>query len=329
MQGKSVDPQEIFNLIKPELQQVELEFSRQSHSEVPLIAQIGRYLREGGGKRLRPALLLLCARMCGTVDDAAVRLAAVMEFIHTATLVHDDIIDEAETRRGRSSVNHKWGNEVTVLVGDWLYMQSFVIALRQRNFRILDILIELTQKMVEGELMQLSINGSYQTTEDDLLDIARRKTALLFSGCARIGGLLNEINSDQEKALANYGLSLGLAFQLVDDILDFSSSEDVLGKPVLNDLKEGKLTLPLMYAIECGDREEVRKIKTVLKEKAFSSVTPQEILGIILRHDTLSKTRERAAAFIREARLSLNIFPPSLFRDALDSIPQYILDRDR
>jgi octaprenyl-diphosphate synthase len=324
-----VDPQEIFNLIKPELQQVELEFSRQSHSEVPLIAQIGRYLREGGGKRLRPALLLLCARMCGTVDDAAVRLAAVMEFIHTATLVHDDIIDEAETRRGRSSVNHKWGNEVTVLVGDWLYMQSFVIALRQRNFRILDILIELTQKMVEGELMQLSINGSYQTTEDDLLDIARRKTALLFSGCARIGGLLNEVNSDQEKALSSYGLSLGLAFQLVDDILDFSSSEDVLGKPVLNDLKEGKLTLPLMYAIECGDREEVRKIKTVLKEKAFSSVTPKEILEIILRHDTLSRTRERAAAFIREARLSLNIFPPSLFRDALDSIPQYILNRDR
>jgi octaprenyl-diphosphate synthase len=185
-----VDPEKIFNLVKLELRQVEREFARQSHSEIPLIAKIGGYLREGGGKRLRPALLLLCAKLNGEVDESAIRLAAVMELIHTATLVHDDIIDEAEIRRGRSSVNQKWGNQVTVLMGDWLYMQSFVIVLRQRNFRILDVLIDLTQKMVEGELMQLSLNGSPRATEEDLLDIARRKTAFLFSGCARIGGLM-------------------------------------------------------------------------------------------------------------------------------------------
>ncbi len=324
-----MDPRKIFNLIKLELRQVEQEFARQSHSEIPLIAKIGRYLQEGGGKRLRPALLLLCAKLNGKVDKAAVRLAAVMEFIHTATLVHDDIIDEAQIRRGRSSVNQKWGNQVTVLVGDWLYMQSFVIALQQRNFRILDVLTDLTQKMVEGELMQLSLNGSPRTTEEDLLDIARRKTAFLFSGCARIGGLLNGVEVAQEKALASYGLNLGLAFQLVDDILDFSSSQDVLGKPVLNDLKEGKLTLPLIYAIESGGREEVKKIKTVLKEKAFRSVSQKEILDIVTTHNTLQKTRERAADFINQARLALHVFPPSVIRDALDSIPQFILDRDR
>jgi octaprenyl-diphosphate synthase len=324
-----VDPQEIFNLVKNELSDVEREFARQSQSSVPIIAEIGRYLQEGGGKRLRPALLLLCTKLCGTVDKVAIQMAAVMEFIHTATLVHDDIIDEAETRRGRSSVNRKWGNQVTVLVGDWLYMQSFVTALRHRDFRILDLLIDLTQKMVEGELIQLTLNGNHQTSEEDLLEIARRKTAFLFAGCARIGALLGGANPPQEAALAEYGLNVGLAFQLVDDILDYSSSPEVLGKPVLNDVKEGKLTLPLIYALMQGNDAEVQKIKKVLKEKDFLSITRDEILEIIHKYSTLQKTRDRAAEFISQARLSLNVFPASPLKEALDSIPQYILDRNR
>ena len=150
-----MQPQEIFHLVKKELRQVEGEFARQRHSPVRTIEEIGKYLQEGGGKRIRPSLLLLCTKLCGQVNESAIKLAAVVEFIHTATLVHDDIIDGARVRRGRSSVNHKWGNQITVLVGDWLYMQSFYVALQERNFRILDILIDLTQRMVEGELIQL------------------------------------------------------------------------------------------------------------------------------------------------------------------------------
>ena len=243
LKGKVEEPMltQIFTLVKSELQEVEREFARQSESSVRTISEIGKYLQESGGKRIRPCLLLLCTKLCGQVNPSAIKLAAVVEFIHAATLVHDDIIDGAETRRGRSSVNRKWGNQITVLAGDWLYMQSFHIALRQRDFQILDILIDLTQRMVEGELIQLTFNGN-RITEADVLDIARRKTAYLFAGCARIGGVLGNVSPEQQEALARYGLNVGLAFQMVDDILDFSSTENVLGKPVVSDLKEGKLT---------------------------------------------------------------------------------------
>ncbi len=324
-----MNPQAIFSLVEDELREVEREFARQSQSSVRTISEIGKYLQEGGGKRIRPSLLLLCTKICGDADEVAIKLAAVVEFIHTATLVHDDIIDDADMRRGRSSVNNKWGNQITVLVGDWLYMQSFFVALRQRNFRILDILIDLTQRMVEGELIQLAFNGNHRVTEDDLLDIAKRKTAYLFSGCARIGGVLGKASLEQEEALSRYGLNAGLAFQLVDDILDFSSSKNVLGKPVLSDLKEGKITLPLVYAMDDCSPEEKQKIKTVLREKQFKSVSATEILDLIRRHNSLEKARKRAADFAREAQDALEIFPASRFRDALYSIPEFVVERDR
>lgn len=324
-----MQPQEIFHLVKDELRQVEREFARQRRSPVRTIEEIGKYLQEGGGKRIRPSLLLLCTKLCGQVDESAIKLAAVVEFIHTATLVHDDIIDGASVRRGRSSVNHKWGNQITVLVGDWLYMQSFYLALRERNFRILDILIDLTQRMVEGELIQLDLDGSPEVREQEVLDIARRKTAYLFSGCARIGGLLGRVSDDQERALGEYGLSLGLVFQVTDDILDLSSSQPVLGKPVGSDLKEGKMTLPLVYALQVCNREEARKIKTVLREKAFHSVSREEILAIVTRYRVLEKARKRAQEFAGRAEAALDRFPSSPYRQALQAIPRMILDRDR
>jgi octaprenyl-diphosphate synthase len=324
-----VDPQQIFNLVKDDLQEVEKEFARQSESSVRTIAEIGRYLQEGGGKRIRPALLLLCTRLCGSVDSMAVQLAAVVEFIHTATLVHDDIIDGADTRRGRSSVNHKWGNQITVLVGDWLYMQSFVIALHQRNFHILDILIGLTQKMVEGELIQLAMNGNVQVGEEDLLEIARRKTACLFSGCARIGAALGKVSPEHEEALARYGLDLGMAFQLIDDVLDFTSSQQVLGKPVLSDLMEGKITLPLLYALEHCDKSELQTIRLVLKERQLNTISRMEILAIIEKYSALAKTRTRARKYAESAQEQLRLFPSSIYREALCSIPEYVLTRDR
>src|SRR6266436_2062829 len=241
---------EIFDLVRDDLALVEEELARQSEAAFPPVSEITAYLLGGGGKRLRPALLLLSARYAGRKDRSAVRLAAVVELLHSATLIHDDVIDSANTRRGRPSANSRWGNHRSVLAGDWLYMLSFQMALEERNFRILDVLIDLTQKMVEGELLQLDKIGRIDITEDDALRLATYKTACLFSGCARLGAVLGGLEGAEEEALADYGRYAGLAFQLVDDLLDFTASAEQLGKPVLSDLKEGKVTLPLIYAMD-------------------------------------------------------------------------------
>src|SRR5271168_1627154 len=239
----------IFDLVRDDLALVEQEIAAQNSAAIEPVAEISSYLREGGGKRLRPALLLLAAGASGYRGPSAVRMGAVVEMIHSATLVHDDVIDGAQTRRGRPSTNARWGNHMSVLAGDWLYMQSFEMALRERNFAILDILIGLTQNMVEGELLQLTLLGRIDLTEADASELAYRKTACLFSGCARLGAVLGRQPKHVEDALAEYGRNAGLAFQLVDDLLDFTASREQLGKPVLSDLKEGKVTLPLIFAL--------------------------------------------------------------------------------
>src|SRR6202049_3690038 len=236
---------EIFDLVRDDLVLVEQELSRQTSVSFEPVSEITSYLLGGGGKRLRPALLLLSARYAGRRSAGAIRLAAVVELLHSATLIHDDVIDSADTRRGRPSANSRWGNHRSVLAGDWLYMQSFQIALEERNFHVLDILIDLTQKMVEGELIQLAKIGRMDINESDALQLATYKTACLFSGCARLGATLGGLQGQQEEALAEYGRYAGLAFQLVDDLLDFTASSEQLGKPVMSDLKEGKVTLPL------------------------------------------------------------------------------------
>ncbi|MBP1624651.1 MAG: Geranyltranstransferase, partial [Acidobacteria bacterium] len=240
-----MNPHEIYRLVEAGMAQVEEELARQSNSGVPLIDNIGQYICDSGGKRIRPAVLLLGAKMCGYDGPVGPRLGAVIEMIHSATLVHDDIIDNASVRRGRASVNAQWGNEITVLMGDWLYMTSFSLALGERQLKVLDVLISATRKMVEGELMQLTYNGNLDITEDQHLEISMRKTAFLFSACSQLGGILGSAGEEKEDLLRLYGLNVGLAFQLVDDVLDFTSNESTLGKPVGSDLKEGKLTLPL------------------------------------------------------------------------------------
>src|SRR5262250_2120647 len=240
----------IFDLVRDDLALVEREIAAQSGVAIEPLSEISSYLREGGGKRLRPALLLLSAGAAGYRGQSAIRLGAVVELIHSATLVHDDVIDGAQTRRGRPSTNARWGNHMSVLAGDWLYMQSFEMALGERNFAILDILIEVTQSVVEGELLQMTSLGRIDLTEAEATELAYRKTACLFSGCARLGAVLGRQPKQAEEALAEYGRNAGLAFQLVDDLLDFTASPEKLGKPVLSDLKEGKVTLPLIFALQ-------------------------------------------------------------------------------
>jgi len=321
-------PQDIYQLVAPELALVEEELLTYTRSGITPISEIGEYLLNAGGKRLRPALLLLTAKMLGEVSPMAIRLGAVVEFIHNATLVHDDIIDAADTRRGRPSANSHWGNSMTVLAGDWLYMQSFAVALGEKNLDVLNTLIDITQKMVEGELLQLTYLGRSELTEAQLLDIVERKTAYLFSGCTKLPGLAAGMNHGSAERLAEIGKSLGMAFQLVDDLLDLTSTQDVLGKPVANDLKEGKLTLPVLFAIRDGNCEDTLKVKRVLDERDFRSVDRAEILRLVERSDGLNRTRKLAEDYARRAIQMLEEFPASIYRDAIVRIPEFILNRN-
>ena len=249
-----LDLAQIFEPVRDDLARVDQEFLKHVQSRVQLIPQIGKYLQTSGGKRIRPATLLMASRMAGYdgAGDKAVVYASVVEFIHTATLVHDDIIDESGMRRGRVAVHSRWGTDITVLLGDYLYIKSMGLALTQDSLEIVRLLCEVTLRMIEGELYQLTKTGEVDITVDEHFDIIRRKTAHLFGGCAQIGGMLGATTPEQQAALWEYGFNLGIAFQVVDDLLDYTADERALGKPIGSDLREGKVTLPIIYLLERG-----------------------------------------------------------------------------
>jgi octaprenyl-diphosphate synthase len=324
----TINGKEIFDLLRDDLVALEQEFGADTVSRVRAITEIGEYLRHGGGKRIRPALLLLAAKLFDYRGRGAVRLGAVVEIIHTATLVHDDIIDEAKTRRGRPAANTQWGNSKCVLAGDWLYMQAFKIAVQERNFRILDTLIELTQQMVEGELLQTETLGK-AIALDDYMDLIYRKTACLFSVCMRLGAILGEATPSQEEALAKYGHDLGMAFQIVDDVLDLTASEDTLGKPVASDLREGKATMAVIHALERCTPVERSKIEIILRDRAFNGVTHRDILEILERYGSLQAASDRAFEYAESARKSICTFPDSEIKRALLWAPEFVVAREK
>ena len=324
----AINGKEIFELLHDDLLAIEVEFGQDTVSDVSAITEIGEYLREGGGKRIRPALLLLAAKLFNYRGTGAVRLGAVVEIIHTATLVHDDIIDEAQTRRGRPAANTRWGNSKCVLAGDWLYMQSFKIAVQERNFRVLDTLIELTQQMVEGELLQMEKLGKLITLEEHF-DLIFRKTACLFSVCMRLGAILGGASPEQEEAAGSYGRNLGMAFQIVDDVLDLTASESVLGKPVASDLREGKVTMAVIHALERCTPQEREKIATVLRDRAFNGVTHADILAILNRYGALEAANARAAGYAEAARKAICTFPDSEIKRALLWAPDFVVAREK
>src|SRR5881227_1113613 len=270
----------IFDLISPELMLVEEEFERQARSNIQVIAYLGDYLRRSGGKRVRPALTILSNYAVGGDGSrqSSIRMATVMEFLHTATLVHDDIIDNAETRRNRPSVNSRFGNQTAVLMGDWLYMSAFETSLAERSIPILDILTAATRKMTEGELLQLTLIGSTEITEEEYLEILQRKTAYLFSACCEIGAIMGGADTIQQEALRQYGMNLGTAFQLVDDLLDFTATEESLGKPAGVDLLEGKLTLPLIYLLE-RDESQRAAVQSVIRDGVYNAITRARLVS--------------------------------------------------
>ncbi len=324
----ATNAREVFELLREDLAAIEREFGRDTVSNVRVITDIGEYLRAGGGKRIRPALLLLSSKLFGNGNRGAVQLGAVVEVIHTATLVHDDIIDEAQTRRGRPAANTQWGNSKCVLAGDWLYMQSFKVALQERNFRIMDLLTELTQQMVEGELLQAEKLGKSISREEHL-DLIYRKTACLFATSMQLGGILAQGTEDQIKRLRDYGRNVGMAFQIVDDVLDLTASEEVLGKPVASDLREGKATLAVIFALERCTAAERTKIEKVLTDRAFNGVTHADILAILEKYNALTDAMDEALRYAEAARCALEPFPDNDYKRSLLWVPSFVVGREK
>src|SRR5688572_18182828 len=320
----------ILGLIEEEMGLVEAEFERQAASNIHIIEQLGEYVRSSGGKRVRPALLLLSNYACGgnARDEGVVRLATVMEMLHTATLVHDDIIDHAETRRGRDSVNKHFGNQMAVLMGDWLYMSAFETSLKERSLEILDILTRLTRKMTEGELIQLTVIGDTDISEESYFDILRRKTAYLFSGCCEIGAILGGATNESRGALRDYGMNLGVAFQLADDLLDFTAEEKVLGKAAGADLLEGKLTLPLIQL--CRQYPEFKQeLKEIIADGSYQNGARSKVMKKLEENRTIEKIREVALGYADAARKNLEVLPETKYSLALEEIPNFVIERNR
>jgi octaprenyl-diphosphate synthase len=325
-----VQAKRIFDSVLPELFMVEQEFERQARSNIQVIAYIGEHLRRSGGKRVRPALTILSNYAVGGdgSNQSSIRMATVMEFLHTATLVHDDVIDKAETRRNRPSINSEFGNQTAVLMGDWLYMSAFETSLAERSLEILDILTAVTRRMTEGELLQLTLLGRDDITEEQYFDVIARKTAYLFSACCEIGALLGGATPQQQGLMRDYGMKLGTAFQLIDDLLDFTSTEDVLGKPAGADLVEGKVSLPLILLLQRHPEMRLR-IQTVISEAGYESVSRQSLLDMLEGSGTLALARARAVEYAEAAHKSLSCLNPSPYAEALSAIPAYIIERDR
>lgn len=318
---------ELLSPITDKLEAVEEEIGRELNSDVEVISRMSEYLVRTKGKRIRPALFFLCARLLGVKSDRDVALATVIEFIHTASLVHDDIIDTANTRRGEATVNAIWGNELTVLFGDYLYLRAMDITLATRNFRVFDILLEIAMKLIEGEMIQLSKRGDIEISEEEYMDIIRRKTAFLFSGCGRIPSVLADAPDSSARAIADYCFNLGIAFQIADDILDFTGEGEVLGKPVANDLSEGTATLPIIYALKKADQSEKGPIYNIMKEGSSNEEERNNLLILLNKYGTLDQTKMIAEEHASKAVSTLDVFPPSDAKDILMALPAFVVGR--
>jgi octaprenyl-diphosphate synthase len=272
----------------------------------------------------------MASRLAGYSGDRGALYAAVVEFIHTATLVHDDIIDDSDLRRGRLAVHSRWGNDITVLLGDYLYIKSMALALTHDSLDLVRVLCDVTLHMIEGELYQLTKNGDADITEDEHFDIIRRKTAYLFGGCAQIGGMLGKVPAEREHALREYGFNLGVAFQLVDDLLDFTGDPEAVGKPIGSDLREGKVTLPLIHLQRQSNGGPAPGIvRDIIASRSVTDQQWGDLLHSLKTHASIDYAYRRAVEYAERAKKPLYAFPPSSEREALLALPDYVLSRDR
>ena len=316
-------------LVGADLEAVEAEIRRELDSPVTLIQEMGAYIAGAGGKRLRPILLLLAARLAGARGERPVRLACVVELLHTATLIHDDVVDQAPLRRGRPSANARWGDDASVLVGDHLYSKSFDLLVRDNDRAVMETLARATVSMTEAEVFQLDRKRSGVTTEADYVRIITQKTASFISACCRIGGLLGGIPPAPLDALTRYGIDIGIAFQISDDSLDFVADQERLGKAVGADLREGKRTLPLFAMLERAKPADAERVRAMLRETTLGPAEIEEIRRLVLEHDGVTYAQERAQSYALAAKRDLEAFPPSEERAVLTLVADFVVDRDR
>lgn len=316
-------------LIGDDLRAIEAQIVRALDSPVGLIQSMGGYIAGAGGKRLRPILLLLAARLAGYRAARGVRLGCVVELLHTATLIHDDVVDQAPLRRGRPSANACWGDDASVLVGDHLYSKSFAMLVHDNDRGVMESLARATVSMTEAEVFQLELKRTGMATEADYLRIITQKTASFMSACCRIGGLLGRLEGGRLEALTRYGIDVGVAFQISDDSLDFVADQDRLGKAIGADLREGKRTLPLIAALERAAPEERARVRALLQNGALPPAEVEEIRELVRRHAGVEYALERAHAYASAAKADLALFPPSEEREVLALVAEFVVDRDR
>ena len=324
-----MDINNVVSLIKDDLVLVEADLKKNLSCDVPLISKVGEYVLMSGGKRLRPVLLLLSSGLCGYSGNRHIPLASVMEFIHTATLLHDDVVDNAVIRRGNTSANSLWGNEASVLIGDYMYAKSFSVMIEDGDIRILNLLSKATTRMAEGEVLQLVKANDIEATEEDYINIITMKSAVLFSASCQTGAILADVSKEEENALSSFGINLGIAFQLIDDSLDYTSQNEGFGKTI-GDRPAGREDDPSPDTVakkaEGSERKEV--IGLMENEKDIKDADLKRVIELINKYHGIEYTISRAEGYIREAKKSLEIFRDSQHRQALLTVCDFVLNRE-
>jgi octaprenyl-diphosphate synthase len=316
-------------LIENDLKSVELQFVKDLHSNVPLISKVAEYLFSSGGKRIRPALLLLSARLCDYKGKRHIPLASVIEFIHTATLLHDDVVDNAQIRRGIASANTLWGNEASVLVGDYLFSKSFSIMIADGDLKIMNALSSATTIIAEGEMLQLISSTDLNITEERYVDVIKSKTAILLATACQTGAILGNVSHELEIALKEFGMNLGIAFQLIDDTLDYTSSEETFGKSIGHDLEEGKITLPLIHTLRNCTSSEKEVIAAIIQKDSMQEDDFKRVFGLVHAYGGINYSLKVAKDYIECGKSILDAFADSPEKNALRSIADYVLTRQR
>jgi len=326
---KNPSLEELYSIIRNDLCEIENRIQGFTYSPNPLIKEISSYLFKKPGKKIRPALLTLCSKLFSYTGKEHILMGTLVEMIHTASLIHDDIIDDSEKRRGKDTIHTRWGPNITVLLGDYLYINTIGASLHTKHLDITKTFLQASSKMIEGELNEYYLSGNLEITEDEYLDILNKKTASLFSACCQIGGRLADASKKHVALLGEFGTHFGMCFQLIDDLLDYSGDSHSMGKPVLSDLREGRITLPLIYTFNHDGHENRKRISELFNQKNFSQYSQKKIIDIVKSNGALEYTFQKANDFSMSARQILNNFPESAFRESLTQISDYILHRDR
>lgn len=320
---------DLYSSILKELDAVEEELEFFTRSSNKIISEISTYLFQKSGKRIRPAILVLCSKLFGYKGKEHILMSALVETIHTASLIHDDIIDNSDIRRGRKTVHARWGPNITVLLGDYLYIKSLALSFQSDKNEISRILVDVSCQMIDGELYEYYMSGNLAIKEKDYLNIIEKKTASLFFASCLIGGILGNASKQEEYLLIEFGKNLGISFQIIDDLLDYTGKEKTLGKPVLSDLGEGRITLPLIYTLNNNDGINRKRIARLMKHKALDNAAKKEILDLVKSNGALDYTYKKAEEYSNKSKELISQFPQSVYRDTLALIPDFILKRNK